>query len=113
MHGIVSLLDDKHYQLVEDLWAELKQEFTVEGVYITPYPHFSYQVASDYCVVELEGILRTFAADHTAFQVRTTGLGMFTGPQPVLYIPVVRSPELTQFHQVLWEKVYRVGDGKS
>ncbi len=42
MHGIVSLLDDQHYQLVEDLWAELKQEFAVEGVYITPYPHFSY-----------------------------------------------------------------------
>ena len=111
MHGIVSLLDDQHYQLVEDLWAELKREFAVEGVYITPYPHFSYQVASDYNIVVLEDILRTFAADHTPFQARTAGLGIFTGPQPVLYIPVVRSPELTLFHQTLWERIDRVGNG--
>jgi hypothetical protein len=37
MHAIVSLLDKKHYQVVEDRWAELKREFSVEGVYVTPY----------------------------------------------------------------------------
>ncbi len=42
--------------------------------------------------------------------MRTAGLGIFTGPQPVLYIPVVRSPELTQFHQALWQRVSRVGN---
>jgi hypothetical protein len=42
MHGIVSLLDDRHYQLVENLWAELEREFSIRGVYVTPYPHFSY-----------------------------------------------------------------------
>ena len=111
MNGVVSLLDDKHYRLVENLWAELKREFAVEGVYITPYPHFSYQVATDYDVKQLEDILRSFAEYHTSFQVRTAGLGIFTGPQPVLYISVVRSPELTQFHQALWQRISRVGDG--
>ncbi len=54
MHAIVSLLDDDHYKLIEDLWAELRREFSVQGVYITPYPHFSYQVAQDYDVDLLE-----------------------------------------------------------
>ena len=36
MHGIVSLLDNDYNQLVEELWAELKQEFSVDGVYVTP-----------------------------------------------------------------------------
>jgi hypothetical protein len=40
MHGIVSLLDNDHNQLIEELWAELEQEFSVHGVYVTPYPHF-------------------------------------------------------------------------
>ncbi len=54
MHAIVSLLDNDHHYLIEDLWAELKREFSVHGVYITPYPHFSYQVAQDYNVDLLE-----------------------------------------------------------
>ena len=95
MHGIVSLLDGKHYQLVENLWVELEREFLVRGVYITPYSHFSYQIAQGYNVVLLEPILQTFASGQATFQVKTSGLGIFNGPHPVLYIPVVRSPELT------------------
>jgi hypothetical protein len=45
MNAIVSLLDDFHYKKVEWIWAELKKRFHVEGIYITPYPHFSYQVS--------------------------------------------------------------------
>jgi 2'-5' RNA ligase len=36
---------------------------------------------------------------------------MFTGPHPVLYIPVVRSPELTQFHAALWQEISRTASG--
>ncbi len=42
MHGVVSLLDCHYSQVVEDLWAELERRFGVDGVYVTPYPHFSY-----------------------------------------------------------------------
>ncbi len=113
MHGIVSLLDDKHYQLVENFWAELEREFAVRGVYITPYPHFSYQIAQGYNVVQLEPILQRFASSQAAFQVKTSGLGIFNGPRPVLYISVVRGPELTQFHQELWPEISTAGSGIS
>jgi hypothetical protein len=76
VHGIVSLLDSKHYQLVENLWAELEQEFAVRGVYITPYPHFSYQIARGYNVEQLEPILWRFASSQAVFQVKTSGLGI-------------------------------------
>ena len=113
MHGVVSLLDNKHYQLVENLWAELEREFAVRGVYITPYPHFSYQIAQAYNVELLEPILQTFASGQATFQVKTSGLGIFNGPHPVLYVPVVRSPELTQFHQALWPEISTAGSGIS
>ncbi len=111
MHGVVSLLDHKHHQLVKDLWAELAREFAVSGVYVPPNPHVSYQVARRYKVKSLELALRRFAASKTSFQVQACGLDIFTGPYPVLYIPVVRSPELMQFHEALWQEIFSTGSG--
>ncbi len=111
MHGIVSLLDNDHNQLVEELWAELKQEFSVDGVYITPYPHFSYHVAQDYDVDKIEPVLQRITSNIKTFKVRTSGLGVFTGNSPVLYIPVARSLELTQLHEELWQEVATASSG--
>lgn len=111
MHGIVSLLDREHYAQVEELWADLKRLFGVEGVYATPYPHFSYQVASYYNLDALEPALRQFAASHAAFQANTGSLGIFTGAAPVIYIGLPRGPKLAGFHQELWQALEQTGDG--
>ena len=111
MHGIVSLLDNDHNQLVEELWADLEREFSVHGVYVTPYPHFSYQVAQDYDVDKIEPVLQRFTSNITTFKVRTSGLGIFTGASPVLYIPVARSLELTQLHEEIWQEVATASTG--
>ncbi len=63
MHGIVSLLDSAHYRLVEALWAELDEVCSVRGVYVTPFPHFSYHVAEQYEVDKLTEIVRQVARD--------------------------------------------------
>jgi 2'-5' RNA ligase len=111
MVGIVSLLDDLHYHYIENLWAELQREFGVKGVYVTPFPHFSYHVASDYDSEMLAPILHRIATKQASFQVRTSGLSIFTGEAPVLYIPVVRNPALTQLHELLWQELLNMGNG--
>ncbi len=111
MEGIVSLLDNKHYQMVEELWAELARKFGVRGVYITPYPHFSYHVAAHYDFALLTPILERITSNITTFQVRTSGLGIFSGNAPVIYIPVVRSLELTQLHEALWKELAPLASG--
>ena len=111
MHGIVSLLDNDHNQLVEEIWAELEREFSVHGVYITPYPHFSYHVAQAYDIDKIEPVLQRITSNITTFNVKTSGLGVFTGTSPVLYIPVVRSLELTQLHQEIWQQISPVSSG--
>jgi 2'-5' RNA ligase superfamily len=111
MHGIVTLLDNDHYRLIEDLWAELERRYSVRGVYITPYPHFSYHVAQDYDVYKIEPVLQRITSNITTFKVRTSGLGVFTGNSPVLYIPVARSLELTQLHEELWQEVATASSG--
>jgi hypothetical protein len=111
MEGIVSLLDDKHYHVVEDLWAELAREFGARGVYITPYPHFSYHVAAHYDFESLTPIIERITSNITTFQIRTSGLGIFAGATPVIYIPVVRSLELTQLHEALWQEISPTASG--
>ncbi len=105
MHGVVSLLDDEHYTIVESLWDELETGLGVRGLYKTPFPHFSYHVAEQYDVDLLESVLRRLASHCATFRVRTAGLGVFSGVHPVLYVAVVRSPTLTALHQKLWQEL--------
>jgi 2'-5' RNA ligase len=84
---------------------------SVHGVYVTPYPHFSYQVAQVYDVDKIEPVLQRITSNITTFKVRTSGLGIFTGFSPVLYIPVVRSLELTQLHEELWKEISPASSG--
>ncbi|MDT7778194.1 MAG: hypothetical protein QOC99_706 [Acidobacteriota bacterium] len=102
MQGVVSLLDDQHYARVEAIWEELGQKFDVRGMYVTTYPHFSFQVAEAYDEEACEHALRELAARMRPFRARTAGLGIFTVASPILYIPVVRSPALSDLHREIW-----------
>ena len=111
MDGIVSLLDEEHYGWVEEIWAELDREFGLRGIYVTPFPHFTYHVAEHYEVEHIGAVLQRFAQGQHGFTVKTAGLGIFTGPSPVVYISLVRSPELARFHQALWQEIGDAGQG--
>ena len=105
MHGVVSLLDDEHYGLIEQIWEELARDFGVRGIYATPLPHFTYQVSEDYDVRAAGTALQRLAAGLTPFKVRAGGLGIFTAALPVLHVPVVRSPDLDALHREVWAAV--------
>jgi len=102
MDAIVSLLDAQHEAKVEALWAELEAQFNIRGIYVTPVPHFSYQVAESYDRTLVQEILSDFVTQFGPFRIRTGGgLGIFTKAEPVLYVPVVRDATLTALHQAL------------
>lgn len=103
MHGLVSLLDKTHYSLVEEIWQELETHCGLQGIHVTPLPHFSWQIAEDYDWEALALVLQTIAAQTDPFTVRTGGLALFSGESPVAYIPVVRTRELSEFHETIWE----------
>ena len=111
MNGVVSLLDEVHDQKVRRLWAELERRFGLTGIQVTPYPHFSYHVAAAYDQPALLALLAQFAREAAVFTVRATGLGIFTGEEPVVYIPVTRTAVLTQLHQSLWPQIEPLSQG--
>lgn len=102
--GVVSLLDPEHYTTVQGIWDELEDELGLREVRGTPWPHISYQLG-DYDLDVLPGVLEKLAAATPKFEIETTGLGIFSGLQPVLYLPVVRTAELSEFQRLLWTAV--------
>jgi 2'-5' RNA ligase len=103
MHALVSLLPEPFYRQVERIWQSLESEVGLRGIQVTPYPHFSWQIAEDYDLERLKPILEGIASQTKPFQVRTTGIGLFTGPRPVVYISLVKTLELMRFHSLVWE----------
>ncbi len=113
MHGVVSILDDHHCLLVENLWTELSSRFGVSAIYTNPYPHFSYHIAESYDLGRLANLMHHFCAKYRPFAIRTGGLGIFTGLAPVLAIAVVRDGRLNRFHSELWSALSGTSAGLS
>jgi 2'-5' RNA ligase len=105
MHGLVSLLPEPFYQQVEGIWQTLEGEAGLNGIRVTPYPHFSWQNAQDYDLERLQPILEQIASQTRPFAVRTSGIGLFCGEQPVIYIALVKTLELMRFHSMVWDSI--------
>lgn len=108
MYGVVSLLDEVHHERVEAIWAELKASFGIHGVHLTPIPHFTYHLAENYDMSRLDGILSEIAEKTTPFTISTAGLGLFTGPEPVLYITITINQPLLDLHHALYKALAEV-----
>ena len=110
MEAVVSLLDEEQTRAVEDIWAELERELGVRVVRErVPFPHVSYQGAERYDAARLDAALQRLAREANPFIIDTAGLGIFTGPLPVLYISVVRGPALAAFHGRVWQELAGTG----
>lgn len=109
MHGLVSLLPETYHKKVEDLWEELEEKHGLTGIKVTPYPHFSWQIAEDYNLEKLKNIVQEITSDTAPFTVHTGGIGIFTGPKPVIFISVVKSQALMDLHAKIWEKAKNAG----
>jgi hypothetical protein len=113
MHGLVSLLPEPFDEEVREIWRYLEEEFCLKGIKVTPYPHFSWQIGGHYPLPLLEEKMIKVCSQFSPFEIRTAGLGIFTGSKPVIYVQVVKSPQLYSIHQEIWEKISTIGEGIS
>ncbi len=108
MNGIASLLNDPWKSQVEAIWQELEQKCGLIGVRVTPLPHFTYQVVEAYDLPRLVQIVQKIARQTSSFTVHTTGLGVFTGETPVIYLQLVKNDLLLHFHKVIWDRTKEI-----
>lgn len=100
-HGTVTLLNDENASAVEDITSKIESRF--EDVKAATHPHISYHIAEKYDLETVEDYLRDIAREKESFEVDASGIGVFTEPETVVYVPVVRTPELSELHTRIWE----------
>jgi hypothetical protein len=104
MNGIASLLDRSTTNRVELIWHQLEAQCGLVGIKATPFPHISWQVTEAYTLPQLETVLAALVRQLEPFYIHTTGLGLFTGPKPILYISAIKDEQLMRLHATLWEE---------
>ncbi|GAA4011044.1 hypothetical protein GCM10022408_24200 [Hymenobacter fastidiosus] len=101
MLAITSLLSPHYAARINRIIQSLETRFGIDDVQATPEPHITYQLAGVRKLSSLHAVLREVADSTQPFEVHTTGLGVFPGPTPTIYIPVLRTNALNQLHQCI------------
>jgi 2'-5' RNA ligase len=101
MLAITSLLNPRNAQHIRRIIRDLEIKFGLDDVQATPAPHLTYMLANVPAsrIQELKAALRQVAETTPPFPAYTTGLGVFPGENPVIYVPVLRSNDLNLLHQ--------------
>jgi 2'-5' RNA ligase len=109
VQALVALLDEQYTTRVKDIWSLLFVECGLNAVNIAPYPHFSFHGAERYDLQEMDARLTELTRTIPPFTIRTTGLGMFTGKNPVVFMPIRLDKTLLDIHQTLWVRTSSLG----
>lgn len=105
MDGLLTVLSKPHYQKINQLKSALNERFHLFDPAVPFQPHFSYHVAESYDEVALRPLMQLLARETAVFPLKANGIGIFPGPEPVLYIPVTRTQALNTFHQKVWSAI--------
>lgn len=99
MLAITTLLSPPHAARINRIIESLEDKFGLDDVQATLDPHLTYQLAGVRKLSALKEALADVAATTEPFPAFTTGLGVFPGERPVIYIPVLRSDALNALHR--------------
>jgi 2'-5' RNA ligase len=109
VRGVISVLDEPAFGRVAGLWARVEREFGIAVGFPGALPHISFHIASAYDMDTASSVLASIAWAQREFVVETSGIGVFTGPERTIYIPVGRSAELASLHTLICERLRRAG----
>ncbi len=111
MQSVCSVLPGEEWQQVIDARALACEDPVLGAIYDPPFAHFTHQLAEEYDWDGLAGALAAFAKQHRPFEVRTTGLQVFSGGDTGPLVTVYRSKQLIEYHEALWQAIspYAIG----
>jgi 2'-5' RNA ligase len=105
MVAVTALLDEEYSERVNDLIDRLEREYDIKEVKATPYPHLTFLTTDVEKLSVLKQYLEELSQHMGKFTIRTTGLGIFPGQHPVIYVPVLRTPPLNLLHAKLFNEI--------
>lgn len=105
MKALVTLLPEPYYKNILSLWKEMEERFGFTSVFDTPQPHITWQYGDDYKDGYLK-ILEDISLCNWLIEVQTDIVTWFAAEQPIIYLRVVKTPEIVDLHRVLWERLF-------
>ena len=105
MNAIISKLDPESSGTVTDLWRKLREACGLNAIYDLPLPHLTWMVAEELDIKKSAPILTQISDTTASLTLHTFGLGVFTGKKPVLYLPLVKSVEMIDLHEKIWDQI--------
>lgn len=109
MQAIATLINAKSDLTASNLWQVLTHACDLNGIKIPQTPHFSWMVAERFEEDSLKEAFEAFGRKTKPFTIHTTGMGIFTGEKPILYLPIVKTEPLLQLHNELWRTLFPLG----
>lgn len=104
MYSIISELDVDSSSKVKRLWNKFRDICGLQGIYQFPTPHFTWFVADELDLTKAKSILLEISKATERFTTYTSGFGLFSGRRPVMYLPVVKSQEMLDVHNRVWQE---------
>lgn len=105
MFAIISELDPESSSTVNQIWQELCKGCGLTAIYNMPLPHLTWMVAEDVNIAQTKDILAQIVKISHPLTLHTFGLGIFSGKNPVLYLPTVKTIEMITLHEEIWRQV--------
>ena len=101
-YAVATIFDLPQEVGVNIAWSKLSQAAEQANLPMHAMLHCSWHVSISYSMPELSERLAEFARVHSAFDVHTVGLGVFTAEKPILYLPIVKTIDMAKIHKDLW-----------
>lgn len=104
-YAVATLVNPLENSELRATWERINEICQAQQVQPTRMPHLSWHVSMDYDPVALDDFLKHILSSLKPFEIHTTGVGIFSAPQPVVYLPVVKTRALLDLHEMLWKGV--------
>jgi hypothetical protein len=103
MNAVISILDKQSLEKVDKIRKLILEQCDFPMPPMTLEAHISWHGADEYNLDFTKTSIVKIAKQYEPFSVRTGGLGLFTGNEPIFHLNVSRSPIATEMHLNLWK----------
>jgi len=110
MQTLVSLLSEPASHRVKDIWDDMETLCGLRLAHSIPYPHFSWAAGESFPEKPLSIAVSEFSRLMEPLTVYATGLAIFPGQSPILYIPIVKTERLYNLHLQIWHHLETFGN---
>lgn len=94
-------------------WKEVDRLCEISGFRASRLPHVSWHVAEGYAMEQTSKMLERIAKNQKNITTHTVGLGIFPQENPVLYLPVCKTPDILNLHHSIWFELDGVSQASS